>query len=82
MRYQGNLRRDYIRDLLVDIRQCRGERVDRNGGDLLAYADKCAAEVRALWPTRHSRIVGRYGVPSASIGADVAADIRRVLFNA
>lgn len=81
-RYAGNLRRDYMRDLLTDIRCCRRERVAHDGSDLLAYADKCAAEFRALWATRASRIVGRYGVPSANVAADVAADMRRCLLGA
>jgi hypothetical protein len=53
----------YLRDLIVDIRCARRDHTDAN--PLLAYADKCAAEFRRLWPVRHGAHIGRYGVPVA-----------------
>lgn len=58
-----NLTRDYLRDLVNDIRCAR--RDDCPANPLLAYADKCAAEFRTLWASRHNARIGKYGVPQA-----------------
>lgn len=40
-----------LRDLVVDIRCARRDHCEAN--PLLAYAEKCIAEFRVLWATRH-----------------------------
>jgi hypothetical protein len=57
MHYTGKqLTRFYLQDLVIDIRCAR-----RDG--LSDYADKCLAELRSLWASRHRAFIGQYGVP-------------------
>lgn len=50
--------REYLRDLIVDVR-C----AERDG--LPDYAKACREKIRALWPTRHTPRINRYGEPLA-----------------
>jgi hypothetical protein len=55
----SKLIRDYLRDLIVDIRCAR-----RDG--LPLYAEECEAKFRAVWPQRFGLTVDRYGLPLLS----------------
>lgn len=47
---------DYLRDLVVDIRCARRDRLDE-------YAAKQTTEFRRLWSTRRETRITKYGVP-------------------
>jgi hypothetical protein len=51
-----SLRRDYIRDLVVDVRCARRDNMPE-------YAEKCLAEISALLANRHNFRIGKYGLP-------------------
>lgn len=53
--------RAWLRDQVRDIRAAR-----RDG--LLEYADRCAAELRAVWPVRHTVRLDAYGTPRVEVG--------------
>lgn len=51
------LTRDWLRDLIVDIRCAR-----RDG--LTGYEAKCTRAFRRIWRRRHRCVTDRYGVPT------------------
>jgi hypothetical protein len=56
------LLRAYLSDLVVDIRCAERDSSDKN--PLLDYADRCRAEVRLLFRSRHKPMDFRYGRPT------------------
>ena len=51
----NSLARDYLRDLIVDIRCAK-----RDG--LTQYAADCTAKLQKLWSARHSPVIDKYGM--------------------
>ena len=58
----ASLYRDALRDLVADIR-CAERWVREGHADEQAYADKCRAELAALWAGRKAARIGRWGYP-------------------
>ncbi len=56
MQNSTNLTRDYLRDIVTDIRCAR-----RDG--LTDYAKQCEGIFRILFPSRHQASIDRYGMP-------------------
>ncbi len=59
------LTRDYLRDLVADIRAARRDAAERNDTELADYAKRRAYELRVLWRVRHAAPIDRYGTPVA-----------------
>lgn len=53
--------RDYIRDLIVDMRT--GPGADWTAEQWESYSAKCRAQIRDLFARRHTTTTNRYGMP-------------------
>ncbi len=65
------LRNEYIRDLISDIRSAEAS----NRAEMAAYALRCRQELACLLPARHTARIDRYGIPKVADVNDYPGDL-------